>query len=132
MAKFGIALGSGPRGLGFESRHSDQTRKSTHRVGFLGWMGREIRKDGTSAHTCVKKCPVDTFLVRGRILWFLDASLVDVDRNQICLILETPYRHSDQKTGDRICGHRFFNWSNRILTVSGRSPLDCERKSKCH
>ena len=24
MAKFGIALGSGPRGLGFESRHSDQ------------------------------------------------------------------------------------------------------------
>ena len=25
MAKFGIALGSGPRGLGFESRYSDQT-----------------------------------------------------------------------------------------------------------
>ena len=25
VAKFGIALGSGPRGLGFESRHSDQT-----------------------------------------------------------------------------------------------------------
>ena len=24
VAKFGIALGSGPRGLGFESRHSDQ------------------------------------------------------------------------------------------------------------
>ena len=24
MAKFGIALGSGPRGRGFESRHSDQ------------------------------------------------------------------------------------------------------------
>ena len=24
MAKFGIALGSGPRGLGFESRYSDQ------------------------------------------------------------------------------------------------------------
>ena len=23
VAKFGIALGSGPRGLGFESRHSD-------------------------------------------------------------------------------------------------------------
>ena len=27
MAKFGIALGSGPRGLGFESRHSDQKRQ---------------------------------------------------------------------------------------------------------
>ena len=24
VAKFGIALGSGPRGRGFESRHSDQ------------------------------------------------------------------------------------------------------------
>ena len=31
MAKFGIALGSGPRGLGFESRYSDH--KS---VRFLG------------------------------------------------------------------------------------------------
>ena len=28
MAKLGIALGSGPRGLGFESRHSDQIRKN--------------------------------------------------------------------------------------------------------
>ena len=27
MAKFGIALGSGPRGLGFESRYSDQIQK---------------------------------------------------------------------------------------------------------
>ena len=27
MAKFGIALGSGPRGLGFESRYSDQKRR---------------------------------------------------------------------------------------------------------
>ena len=26
MAKFGIALGSGPRGHGFKSRHSDQNR----------------------------------------------------------------------------------------------------------
>ena len=30
MAKFGIALGSGPRGLGFESRYSDQ-RKALER-----------------------------------------------------------------------------------------------------
>ena len=35
VAKFGIALGSGPRGLGFESRHSDQIRKSTRWVDFL-------------------------------------------------------------------------------------------------
>ena len=26
MAKFGIALGSGPRGLGFESRYSDHRK----------------------------------------------------------------------------------------------------------
>ena len=31
MAKFGIALGSGPRGLGFESRYSDQTN-NRHRL----------------------------------------------------------------------------------------------------
>ena len=29
MAKFGIALGSGPRGLGFESRHSDHVGASS-------------------------------------------------------------------------------------------------------
>ena len=34
VAKFGIALGSGPRGLGFESRHSDQ-KPSTKVGGFL-------------------------------------------------------------------------------------------------
>ncbi len=28
MAKFGIALGSGPRGLGFESRYSDHKKAS--------------------------------------------------------------------------------------------------------
>ena len=75
MAKFGIALGSGPRGLGFESRHSDQ------------------------------------------------------------------------KTGDRICGHRFFNWCDGVRKavkktcrwhvfrpwenplVSGRTPCGCGQKS---
>ena len=31
MAKFGIALGSGPRGLGFESRYSDQNSGIRHR-----------------------------------------------------------------------------------------------------
>ena len=44
MAKFGIALGSGPRGLGFESRYSDQ-KKKVHLKGGLsflqGWQGFE-------------------------------------------------------------------------------------------
>lgn len=35
VAKFGIALGSGPRGRGFESRHSDQ-RKSLEKPTFFG------------------------------------------------------------------------------------------------
>ena len=53
VAKFGIALGSGPRGLGFESRHSDQNCGNSicyshnfYRVG--------IRKDDTSPQTGVK------------------------------------------------------------------------------
>ena len=33
VAKFGIALGSGPRGRGFESRHSDH-RKASKSQGF--------------------------------------------------------------------------------------------------
>ena len=63
MAKFGIALGSGPRGLGFESRYSDHTflyepvvvrinaregdqiRKLTQRVGFFILDGHWDSKD---------------------------------------------------------------------------------------
>ena len=32
MAKFGIALGSGPRGLGFESRYSDHRKQYRKRL----------------------------------------------------------------------------------------------------
>ena len=44
MAKFGIALGSGPRGLGFESRYSDQKPVTTFvAAGFLCWDSLRIR-----------------------------------------------------------------------------------------
>ncbi len=43
MAKFGIALGSGPRGLGFESRHSDQ-KTEIHFCGFRIFLCVGIRK----------------------------------------------------------------------------------------
>ena len=64
MAKFGIALGSGPRGLGFESRYSDQ--KSGDRIrGCRFFICIAIRKDGTNPKTGVTKCPIDTLLVCG-------------------------------------------------------------------
>ena len=84
MAKFGIALGSGPRGLGFESRYSDQ--KSGDRFcGYRIFLHIGIRKDGTSPKTGAKKCPVDAFLVRERIPGLLDASSMDVDNNTVCI-----------------------------------------------
>ncbi len=43
MAKLGIALGSGPRGLGFESRHSDQ-RKQYRKQLFCGTFSLFIGK----------------------------------------------------------------------------------------
>ena len=52
LSKFGIALGSGPRGLGFESRHSDQIIKSTL-LGNVIKFRRDLRnpclKGGTAA-----------------------------------------------------------------------------------
>ena len=38
MAKFGIALASGARGLGFESRHSDQNKSSESKISVLGFF----------------------------------------------------------------------------------------------
>ena len=45
MAKFGIALGSGPRGLGFESRYSDQIESSPVSVSFLFSFDIQIMED---------------------------------------------------------------------------------------
>ena len=44
MAKLGIALGSGPRDLGFESRHSDQ-EKSTLRRAFFNEVSLSAREE---------------------------------------------------------------------------------------
>ena len=47
MAKFGIALGSGPRGLGFESRHSDQKEdRLAGRSSFILFYSKEIAMKG--------------------------------------------------------------------------------------
>ena len=46
MAKFGIALGSGPRGRGFKSRHSDHSESLTHQ-GFPSFFMPGFQKFGT-------------------------------------------------------------------------------------
>ena len=66
MAKFGIALGSGPRGLGFESRYSDQT-SGIRICGFrMFYWDTGIRKTDPN-EVRVRNSPVDGFLGRGRI-----------------------------------------------------------------
>ena len=57
MAKFGIALGSGPRGLGFESRYSDHRKALEMYVSgafsyfldtslyiFMCWVNKKVNK----------------------------------------------------------------------------------------
>ena len=87
MAKFGIALGSGPRGLGFESRHSDQKMWEwlVPFPYFLSSCG--IRKGGTSLWTGATKCPVDTWLARGRIHYSIDAPLEGVDMELFYIVM---------------------------------------------
>ena len=61
------ASDSGSEGWGFESLPAYQKMRIPIRVSaFFDMLGR-TRKAGTSAHTGAKKCPVDTFLVRGRV-----------------------------------------------------------------
>ena len=50
MAKLGIALGSGPRDLGFESRHSDQRKQYRKRL-FCGTFSLFIGKFQTFTHS---------------------------------------------------------------------------------
>ena len=78
MAKFGIALGSGPRGRGFESRYSDQILKPP-----IGWF---FYLNGYSeAKVRYKKtCRWHVFMPWETPLVFR-CILPDVDKNQ------TPY-----------------------------------------
>ena len=66
MAKFGIALGSGPRGHGFESRHSDH--KSTVILIELRWafsMPENRFKSGFSAISAHKRTPLQSNYAAG-------------------------------------------------------------------
>ena len=44
VAKFGIALGSGPRGHGFESRHSDHIAASSVSLAAIFFMQSETNR----------------------------------------------------------------------------------------
>ena len=95
------------------------------------------RKDGPTEGRA-KKCPVDTFLVRGRVPCFADASATDVDANQLQVSPKSSERMAsflvwgrdskgrpDQREGKKVSGGHFFSpWENP--PVSGRSPQDCE------
>jgi len=82
---------SGPRGLGFESRYSDQKRKSTHGVGFLfcGWA--EGFERPAPVRRLVQKVYGGHFLDRGRIHDSIDAPLVGVDMESLCLDKWLPF-----------------------------------------
>ena len=60
------ASDSGSEGWGFESLPVYQKRGCLMASSFLVHREERIRKDGPNK-VRVKKCPVDTFLVRGRI-----------------------------------------------------------------
>ena len=52
---------------------------------FFVWYGIPdigLEKGGTSAHTGVKPCPVDTVLARGRVLLVCGCRLIPVDASQ--------------------------------------------------
>ena len=52
---------------------------------FFVWYGIPdigLEKGGTSAHTGVKQCPVDTVLARGRVLLVCGCRLMPVDASQ--------------------------------------------------
>ena len=75
------ASDSGSEGWGFESLPAYQKRGCLRASSFL--VRRKKDSKGRPERSEGKKCPVDTFLVRGRVLWFGDASGTDVDTNQI-------------------------------------------------
>ena len=85
MAKFGIALGSGPRGRGFESPYSDQ------KTG-IRFCGFQFFNWGDGIRKAVKKQSGGLFLGRGRIHRFLNAPGTGVGRkrswSQDCRMVE--------------------------------------------
>ena len=69
MAKFGIALGSGPRGLGFKSRHSDHGRVPQRTLPLLFILPILNFFD----FCCTKTC---NFLYFGARIWRIATTLI--------------------------------------------------------
>ena len=114
MAKFGIALGSGPRGHGFESRHSDQKKKITVMVIFFFLLQRQI-----SAVSC--------FFIYSRI--GIRTHLGEAEQNRCRRQSEATAvesRHSDQKKKITVMVLFFFLLQRQISAVSCLSRTNCE------
>ena len=106
MAKFGIALGSGPRGLGFESRHSDQNKRAASAaLLFLAGM-----RDSKGRHQSADWC---NQVSGGHLISLWENPLLH--RRTPCVWiwcnlvrLPKPYNDTLAKTPGRICGQVFF------------------------
>ena len=95
MAKLGIALGSGPRGLGFESRYSDQETGIRFRgFRFLNWVERGFEQSNATVQWTVACRRLDG-----------GNTLILIPKESEC----SESRYSDQKCGNRFCGSHIFN-----------------------
>ena len=101
MAKLGIALGSGPRGLGFESRYSDQ--KNPDRI-----SGRDFFNRSTGFERPLRKHAGGMFLGRGRIPLHSGAPGTGVDECKACLRAKSHNYTSPPKTPYLLCGREIF------------------------
>ena len=115
MAKFGIALGSGPRGLGFESRHSDHN-----------WTPILIRRVSkrVSSFFCVKSliCKVFSILFNDNRL-YSDSETVAAE--PVCFSLYILYN-------ERSVGCASFNDYHFLFTQTALSSWTPAQKKFVH
>ena len=94
--------------------------------GYFFWRSSGIRKDG-STEGRVKKCPVDTFLVRGRIHILMNAPSMGVDMRILFVAVRLKNETSKVYTNNKIIpthlGGDYFGYAagfeNQIQAAGG-------------
>ena len=113
-------------------------KKKSTPLGWISFCQRVgIRKDGTSAHTGAKKCPVDTSLVRGRIHILMNAPSMGVDmrilfvivgyRNNINSVQETQKYPPPIRVGDIFARVRDSKVKSKLPAVAWSIPAGWHR-----